>query len=247
MGKKILITGRTGSGKTTLARSLAPLLGATVFDGDAVRASYPRQLGFSYLDRLAHARHMRMLCDAVVASGQNVIAAFICPFEEMREVFGADVTIYCSDPGDARYGSGDFDPPETPDFVCTKKQSAEIWARVIADKLLVRFRPQKFTALFVGRFQPFHAGHRALVVRGLEEYGQVALGVRETDPEWPFFRVKQFIDSALAAHAGRYVVLPLPNIVAVCYGRDVGYELRQYSLPRELEAISATEIRNALR
>jgi adenylylsulfate kinase-like enzyme len=66
MQRKILIMGLPGSGKTTLAAALAPLLNAVVFNADAVRANLSRDLGFSHEDRVEHARRMGWMCDRVV-------------------------------------------------------------------------------------------------------------------------------------------------------------------------------------
>jgi hypothetical protein len=60
----------------------------------------------------------------------------------------------------------------------------------------------------------------------------------------PFFAVKQRIETALSAYTGRFVVVPLPNITNVFYGRDVGYAVERIVLDEETEAISATKIRN---
>ena len=57
----------------------------------------------------------------------------------------------------------------------------------------------------------------------------------------PFFAVKQRIETALSAYAGRFVVVPLPNITNVFYGRDVGYAVERIVLDEETEAISATK------
>jgi hypothetical protein len=47
----------------------------------------------------------------------------------------------------------------------------------------------------------------------------------------------------LSAHAGRFVIVPLPNITDVFYGRDVGYNVERIVLDKETEAISATRVR----
>lgn len=106
--------------------------------------------------------------------------------------------------------------------------------------------------MFVGRYQPFHDGHRHLVEEGIRRVGQVCLAVRNThgiDSKNPlsFFEVKQRIDAGLAVHAGRYIVVPLPNITHVFYGRDVGYVIERIELPPDLEGISATGIRRHFR
>lgn len=56
-----------------------------------------------------------------------------------------------------------------------------------------------------------------------------------------FFAVKQRIETALPAYTGRFVVVPLPNITNICYGRDVGYTVERIVLEDETEAISATK------
>jgi cytidyltransferase-like protein len=110
------------------------------------------------------------------------------------------------------------------------------------------FDPQKPTALFIGRYQPFHGGHQHLIEEGLRRVGQVCIAVRDThgvdaDNPLPFFAVKQRIEAALSAHVGRFVIVPLPNISDVFYGRDVGYNVERIVLDKDREAISATKIR----
>jgi hypothetical protein len=52
------------------------------------------------------------------------------------------------------------------------------------------------------------------------------------------------IEAALSAHAGRFVIVPLPNITDVFYGRDVGHSVERIVLDEETQAISATKVRN---
>ena len=59
----------------------------------------------------------------------------------------------------------------------------------------------------------------------------------------PFFAVKQRIEAALSVHAGRFVVVALPNITKVFYGRDVGYTVERIVLDEATENISATKLR----
>jgi hypothetical protein len=67
-------------------------------------------------------------------------------------------------------------------------------------------------------------------------------GIDNTNP-LPFFGVKQRIEAALSAHAGRFVIVPVPNITHVIYGRDVGYVVERIVLDDTIEAISATHLR----
>lgn len=108
----------------------------------------------------------------------------------------------------------------------------------------------KPTALMIGRFQPFHDGHRALFEKALELTGHVLIGVRNThtpgDEENPldYFNVKKMIEAKLADYTGQFDVVLFPNITNVVYGRGVGYELNEIRLDEATEGISATKIRS---
>lgn len=88
--RKILIMGLPGAGKTTLARALLHRINAVHFNVDAVRREVNRDLGFSVVDRVEHARRMGWLCDRVVEAGGYAVADFICPTPEARAAFEAD-------------------------------------------------------------------------------------------------------------------------------------------------------------
>jgi adenylyl-sulfate kinase len=108
------------------------------------------------------------------------------------------------------------------------------------------------TALIIGRWQPWHEGHRGLFLEALERAERVAIGVRHThatDGKNPFTfdEVKDFIDNDLSnEYAGKYDVIELPNITNVIYGRDVGYKVEKISLGEDVEKISATEVRKSM-
>ena len=93
-GRKILICGLPGSGKTTLAGTLADMLGAFWFDGDAVR-QLTANWGFDPAARIKQAHNMSSLCDQVIAAGYTAIASFVCPTRYTRAEFNADFTIFC--------------------------------------------------------------------------------------------------------------------------------------------------------
>jgi cytidyltransferase-like protein len=250
MTRKILIMGLPGAGKTTLATVLAPLLNAVVFNADAVRANLSRDLGFSHDDRVEHARRMGWMCDRVVEAGGTVIADFICPTADTRAAFGDAFTIWVDRIAEGRFEDTNrmFVAPERFDLRVTAQGAPEYWAEQALLRLRPAFDPQQPTALFVGRYQPFHAGHQRLIEEGLRRVGQVCIAVRDTHGideknPLPFFAVKQRIDTALSAHAGRFVVVPMPNITNVFYGRDVGYAVERIELDATTETISATKLR----
>ena len=98
----------------------------------------------------------------------------------------------------------------------------------------------------LGRYQPFHDGHFELFKKILEKTGQVVIMVRSFTGEknpYPFKTVKRKIDKKLRLYYGKYVVIRVPNITKICYGRDDGYTIEKISLPEKIESISATEIR----
>ena len=250
MTRKILIMGLPGAGKTTLATVLAPLLNAVVFNADAVRANLSRDLGFSHEDRVEHARRMGWMCDRVVEAGGTVIADFICPTADTRAAFGDAFTIWVDRIEEGRFEDTNrmFVAPERFDLRVTAQGAPEYWAEQALLRLRPAFDPQQPTALFIGRYQPFHAGHQRLIEEGLNRVGQVCIAVRDTqhtDEKNPlsFFDVSRRIEAALRPHAGRFVIVPLPNITHVFYGRDVGYVVERIVLDEATESISATDTR----
>lgn len=90
---KILVFGLPGSGKTTLARPLADLIGGVHINADEVRTKYD-DWDFSMEGRLRQAQRMRHLADGVVMAGKVAVTDFVCPTEEARLAFDPDFTIW---------------------------------------------------------------------------------------------------------------------------------------------------------
>ncbi len=116
-----------------------------------------------------------------------------------------------------------------------------------------KFDYKKPTVQLLGRYQPFHDGHYALAKNAIETVGQVAIMVRDTkgtDEKNPFdFEfVKARIEERMEkeGHTGKYVVILVPNITNIHYGRDVGYKIEQIELSPELQAVSATKVRKEM-
>ena len=98
----------------------------------------------------------------------------------------------------------------------------------------------------LGRYQPFHDGHLELFKKILEKTGQDIIMVRTCTGDknpYPFKTVRRKINKKLRQYHGKYEIIRVPNITNICYGRDVGYEIEKISLDKEIESISATEIR----
>jgi len=95
---KILIFGLPGSGKTTLAKPFADLIGAVHINADAVRTQYEgpdmTKWDFSLEGRMQQAQRMRHLADGVVMAGKIAVADFVCPTEQARTEFAPDYTVW---------------------------------------------------------------------------------------------------------------------------------------------------------
>lgn len=106
--------------------------------------------------------------------------------------------------------------------------------------------------LFIGRFQPLHDGHKTLLQQILDEDKNVLVALRDTmisesDPYTIAERQAMLIEAfPKETESGRMRIISIPDIEAICYGRKVGYDIREIKLDKETEAISATEIRHNL-
>ena len=90
---KILIFGLPGSGKTTLAKPFAELIGGIHINADVIRTSY-NDWDFSLEGRIRQAQRMKYLADGIVMAGKIAIADFVCPTEQARVEFNPDYTVW---------------------------------------------------------------------------------------------------------------------------------------------------------
>jgi adenylylsulfate kinase len=259
--KKILLCGLPGSGKTTLAEKLVSLLGnADWHNADRVREQH-NDWDFSPAGRQRQMQRMKDLCADSVSQGRYAVADFVCPTAQLRAEFDADYVIWMNTIDQSRYEDTNqiFEQPGIQD--CNLIVNAHEWwdqdwlnqwSRLLAvDIKNNEFDPQAPTTQMLGRFQPFHPGHRALFERALAKHDQVAIMVRDMPTSdsnpWSQSEIATNIEKELAEFAGRFRIYFVPNIVNITYGRDVGYKIEQEVFDEETHSISATSIREQMR
>ena len=279
--KKILIMGLPGSGKTFLATALKKYLEENSnvntmplermlhlelppiaytskvdwFNADEIRKRF-NDWDFSKEGRIRQS--LRMAEFALKSTGDYVICDFVAPLVEMRNNFKADWTVWMDTIDQGRFDDTNkaFVPPEQYDFRVTE-QNADKWAEFIGRHILdERRRPvfdwKKETVQMLGRWQPWHSGHRALFDRAIAKTGQVVIQIRDCQG-WngsnPFAatQVKDLIKRDLdPLYQGQYEIQLVPNVTNITYGRDVGYKIEQEVFDDATHAISATKIRKEM-
>jgi len=151
--KVIWLTGLSGAGKSTIAdgllRALTNLnMEARILDGDELRATISKDLGFSAEDRKENIRRAAQLAKAILDQGKVAIVALISPYAEDRQLAknsfakGHFCEVYIDTPletcidrdpkglyskairGDIKNFTGidaPYEPPKNPDLVLSTK------------------------------------------------------------------------------------------------------------------------------
>ena len=118
---KILIMGLPGSGKTYLAERLQPLLNAAWYNADKVR-DMSNDWDFSSEGRVRQSNRMRCFANFEKENGRFVLCDFVCPTEETRKNFNADITIWMDTISKGRFEDTNniFEKPDLVDFHITE-------------------------------------------------------------------------------------------------------------------------------
>ena len=247
--------GLPGSGKTTLASKLVPLLKAKWVNNDEVRKA-ANDWDFSEEGRIRQAKRVAELAKKYKQEGkyEYLVADYICPTPKTRELFNPDYIVWVDTISKGRFADTNkmFVKPKKFDFR-VETQDADLWSIQIADKFIVyKWDNKKPTAQMLGRWQPFHDGHYALFEKIIKKTGQVCIQVRDVkgveDNPFDFEYVRSKITEKLEPkYKNRFKIVLVPNITNICYGRGVGYKIEEIVLSEEIQKISATKIRKAMR
>jgi predicted ATPase len=247
----IQIMGLPGSGKTELAKALKERINAIHLNADEVRATINSDLGFTHEDRIEQARRMGDMARLISKQGFVVIVDFICPTEETRRAFGfANLVVWVDRIKEGRFQDTNkiWEDPKYFDIRILDGYTVEQETDTIiqAGTLFDWSAP---TTLQLGRYQPWHEGHQALKEEAHKRTSQVLVGVRNTygtsekDP-MTYSQVELYIKKSNPNK--NTLVMRLPNITNIVYGRDVGYKIEQVELPADIQAISATQKRKEM-
>ena len=250
-GKITTIIGANGAGKSTFLKTIS---------GQIPSISGEIQIDGMNINGIANDELPKIISfvSPKMTDVDYVICDFVAPLVEMRNNFKADWTIWVDTIKEGRYEDTNkaFVPPEVYDFRVTE-QNCEKWAEFIGEHVLAdRRRPvfdwQRETVQMLGRWQPWHDGHRALFERLIARTGQVVIQVRDVQG-WqgsnPFEveKVKSFIKRDLdPLYQGQYEIQVVPNIVHIGWGRGVGYTSGEETFDDAVTDISATKIRKEL-
>ena len=124
--------GLPGSGKTTLANELSLLLlNSKRINADEVRKDYD-DWDFSKEGRLRQSKRMSDKAQALKLEGNYVIADFICPTPDTRELFNSDYIVWVDTIEEGRFDDTNklFVKPDKYNLHVTT-QDAKHWASII--------------------------------------------------------------------------------------------------------------------
>ena len=118
----------------------------------------------------------------------------------------------------------------------------------------MNFKEQRYS-MYIGRFQPFHAGHEWCVREMLSKGNRVCIAImdiHDTEPDNNPYTYREvfnaisyiFIDET---NMGDIEIIKIPPIESVNYGREVGYKIIEHIPPDNIKKISATKIRAKMR
>jgi nicotinamide mononucleotide adenylyltransferase len=108
-------------------------------------------------------------------------------------------------------------------------------------------------SMYIGRWQPWHQGHRWLIDQRLDNGKNVLICIRDIEPDeknpWTSKEVEANLQIELKdlVEQGRVKIITIPDIESINIGRDVGYNIIEHVPPEEIRDVSATNIRKQMK
>jgi len=105
-------------------------------------------------------------------------------------------------------------------------------------------KKHKKYALFIGRWQPFHLGHKYIIDKALKDGNNVAIAIRDTElSDKNPYTVEQRKEMIKRVYGDRVKTLKICDIESINIGREVGYDVNRIEVPEEIKKISGTDQR----
>ena len=242
--------GLPGSGKTYLAKRFSKIVNAEWLNADKIRGKH-EDWDFSKKGIIRQVKRMKNL--AQKSKKKIVVADFVCPLKKQIDIFKPNIIVWMDTIQKGRFKSMNklFKPPKHYNLRI-KEKNIKLNLITLKDKLKkYNWDNKKPTVQMLGRWQPWHQGHKKLFEKSIIKTGQVNILVRDVhginDNPFTFNQIKKNINKDLIDFKSRYKISKVPNITNIIYGRTVGYKIQKINLGKQIEKISATKIRKKLR
>ena len=108
-------------------------------------------------------------------------------------------------------------------------------------------------SMYIGRWQPWHQGHRWLIDQRLDNGKNVLICIRDIEPDeknpWTSKEVEANLQIELKdlVEQGRVKIITIPDIESINIGRGVGYDIIEHVPPEKIRDVSATNIRKQMK
>ena len=257
MYKIYWLTGLPCSGKTTIAKELKRKIHAEMLDGDDIRAITHNQ-DFSSEGRKKHMLGVAELAYRL-SKYNNVIVSLVSPIKAVRDEIKnkysnvIEIFINCDVEeckrrdvkgmyakalnGEIKQFTGVSAPYEVPDESTTTVDTINTTVQECVDHIISEhYKPKKY-CFFIGRWQPLHDEHIAIMNEIKKEGKNILVGIGNNGvDDKNHFSVQERIEMIKEKLPEAETVV-LPDIEAVCYGKNVECSMREINLPEDTQNI----------